>query len=266
MKSRYRIWHLPVLSFYSQRLYRDIATRWKGTNLGFLFLLLTLCLIPTAHHIGRAVTVQIDALSDVYLMQIPDMRIVKGRLSVDAPQPYSIIEENRTVLLIDTTGKINTIDEADAEALLTTTHLHIKQNGSQTTSIELSSIEELEINQQIVAEWLLTLKKLIAPFYYAMGLFVSYILLVLSALLCGAIALLFGSIQQRKLNYAAGIRLAVTAFTPPLIISTALKSFGLSIPAVLYILLTLTYLYMAVGAAKKTQSSELYLDEEPVNH
>jgi len=266
MKTRYRIWHLPVLSFYSLRLYRDIATRWKGTNLGFLFLLLTICLIPTAHHIGRSVSVQIDELSDIYLMQIPDMRIVKGRVSLDAPQPYSIIEENRTVLLIDTTGKINTVDEADADALLTTTHLHIKQSGTQITSIELSTIEELEINQQIVAEWIRKLKKFIAPLYYVMGLFFSYILFVLSALLCGTIALLLGKIQQRKLNYAAGMRLAVTAFTPPLIISTMLKSFEWPIPTVLYILLALTYLYMAVGAGRKTQPSKLYLDEEPVKH
>jgi hypothetical protein len=264
MKDRYRIWHLPVLSFYSQQLYRDIATHWKGTNFGFLFLLLAICLIPTAQHIGRAVGTQIDALSDIYLMQIPDMRIVKGRVSVDAPQPYSIIEEDRTVLLIDTTGKINAIDEADADALLTTTHLYIKRNDQQTTTIELSSIEELEINQQIVAEWILKLKKFIAPFYYVMGLLISYILFILSALLCGAIALLFGGLQQKKLNYAAGVRLAVAAFTPPLIISTVLKSLERPIPTVLYILLALAYLYMAVGAVRKTQSSELYLDDESI--
>ena len=110
------------------------------------------------------------------------------------------------------------------------------------------------------------LKKLIAPLYYIMDLLFSYILFVLSALLCGAIALLFGIIQQKKLTYTAGIRLAVTAFTPPLIISTALKSLEWPIPTVLYILLALGYLYMAAGSAPKIRPSELYLDEEPVKH
>jgi hypothetical protein len=240
--------------------------RWKGTNLGFLFLLLAICLIPTSRHIGKEVRAGIDQLSDSFLMQIPDISIIEGRVSIDAPQPYSIIEGNRTILLIDTTGKINSIEEAGAAALLTASQLIIRQNSEQSQSFDLSSIEQLEINQQTVAAWLVSLKKMIAPFYYGIGLLFSYIFFVLLALLCGAVALVFASIQQKQLNYAAGIRLAVTAFTPTLIISTALKSLPRPIPPTLYILLALTYLYMAVGAAQKKQNTALYLDDEPITH
>jgi hypothetical protein len=266
MKTRYRAWHLPVLSFYSHRLYRDIATRWKGTNLGFLFLLLAVCLIPTSHHISKKISASLDQLSDIYLMQIPELHIIDGRVATDAPQPYSIIEGNRTVLIIDTTGQINTIDEAGADALLTSSQLIIGQAGRPDQVFDLASIKNLRINQSVVAEGIESLKKMIAPFYYILGLIFSYLLFVLSALLCGAIALLFASIQQKKITYAAGLRLAVTAFTPALLVSTALKSLIRPIPPILYILLALTYLYMAVGAVRKAQNSELYLDEQPVPH
>jgi hypothetical protein len=266
MKTRYRAWHLPVLSFYSHRLYRDIATRWKGTNLGFLFLLLAVCLIPTSHHISKQVGASLDQLSDIYLMQIPELHIIDGLVSTDAPQPYSIIEGDRTVLIIDTTGQIKTIGEAGSDALLTSTQLIIGQAGRPSQVIDLAPIKDLRLNQPIVAEGIESLKKLIAPFYYILGLIFSYLLFVLSALLCGALALLFASLQKKKITYTAGIRLAVTAFTPALLVSTVLKSLIRPIPPILYILLALTYLYMAVGAARKAQDAELYLDDHPVQH
>ena len=50
MKKRYRIWHLPVLSFYSKPFYRAVAARWKGTNPAYLCLLLAICLVSVARN------------------------------------------------------------------------------------------------------------------------------------------------------------------------------------------------------------------------
>jgi hypothetical protein len=264
MKRQYRTWHLPLLSFYSKRLYRDVAVRWKGTNLGFLCLLLAICLIPSTHHTGRTLSQLIDEHAAIYLMQIPPIEIADGRLSVDAPQPYSIIRGNRTVLLIDTTGKINTLAEAGSDALLTETHLYIRQENQTPIEYELSSLGELQLDQEGAVQLVDRLKQFILPVFYMVSLVFTYILLLLAALLCGAIARLFGAIQKRSVNYATGLRLSVVAFTPPLIVSGLLALFGRPVPSILYILLALVYLYLAVGSCRKTQSNGLYLDDEPV--
>ncbi|MCF7817487.1 MAG: DUF1189 domain-containing protein [Kiritimatiellales bacterium] len=253
MKRQYTIWHLPLLSFYSKRLYRDISFRWKGTNLGFLCLLLALCLLPTIREANRI----IDRHAAIYLMQIPQMQFSNGRVSVDAPQPYSIIDGNRTMLLIDTTGQINTLAAADASALMTATTLYIGQNGKDPLVYDLSAAGEFMLNQEIAAEFLERMKRFLLPAYYVVALLFATVLFLLAALLCGAIALLFGQIQKRQVDYPAGLRLAVTAFTPPLILATLFQAAGLSIPVPLYLLLALAYLYLAVGSCRKAPSNTL---------
>jgi hypothetical protein len=265
MKTRYRIWHKPVLSFYSKPLYRDISTRWRGTNLGYLFLLLAVCLLPAARMTSLNAVAFVEDHAARYLMQIPQMQITDGRVSVEAPQPYSIIGGNTTVLLIDTTGKINSLDDADAEALLTATHLYIDQGSQPPMGYDLSSIKDFELNEEIATGILERIKHLILPAYYAISLLYSFVLFLLGALLCGTLALLIGLLQKKQIDYAAGLRLSVAAFTPPLILSTLCKAFGCSIPAAPYLLLALAYLYIAVGACPRAEAPDkLYLDEEPV--
>jgi hypothetical protein len=40
---KYSIFHIPVFSFFSRELYRDVGMHWKGVN--FLYLLLLLAII-----------------------------------------------------------------------------------------------------------------------------------------------------------------------------------------------------------------------------
>lgn len=247
MKNLYTIRHLPLLSFYSKRLYRDVSVRWKGTNLGFLCILLALCLLPAT----REANTVIDRYAAIYLMQIPPIRIIHGHVSAEAPQPYSIIEGNHTVLLIDTTGRFKHVEDADALALLTATNLQIKRRNKPPKIHDLSSVEDFELNQEIAAEFLRRMKRFLLPTYYVVSLLFTTAMFLLITMLCGAIALLFGQIQKRQVDYTAGLRLAVTALTPPLILNTLFRAAGLSIPIILYILLALAYLYLAVGACRK---------------
>ena len=263
MKQRYRNWHLPVLSFYSRRLYRDVSTRWKGANLGFLFLLLAVCFLPAARNASRGAERIIDQKADIFLMQIPPMRFSNGKLSVDAPQPYSIIEGNRTVLLIDTTGKIQTLDDAGAAALLTETHLYIRQKNKPPLAFALAEFGELEISRGIAELVVERAKGFFLPAFYVAGYLVNLVLFTLAALLFGAIARLFASIQKRSVDYRAGLRLSMVALTPVLIICGLLETVERSVPPVLYLLLALAYLYMAVGCARRMRPADPHLDDGP---
>lgn len=265
MKNRYGAWHQPLLAFYSKKLYRDIAGNWKGTNLAYLFVLLALCLLPAALKTSRETIALIEKASATYLIQIPQMRFTAGRLAVDAPQPYSIIAGNRTVLMIDTTGKINTLEEAGADALLTASHLLIKQERNSPLIYNLSTLKDFELNQAMATDLVARIKRLILPAYYATALLFSYAMLVLAAVLSGALVLLFGRIQQRKPNYTAGLRLAVAAFTPPLILATLLRMAGLTLPIAFHILLALGFLYLAASASGGASGKvHLCLDGEKV--
>ena len=268
MKKRYRIWHLPVLSFYSKPFYRDVAARWKGTNLGYLCLLLAICLVPAVLSASRHTIKAIDRNSDVYLMQVPPMQLTDGFLTVNAPQPYSIIKGNRTVLLIDTTGSIHAPEEVDALGLLTQTQLHIRQPKQPTAVYDLKDFDNLTLNQEIAENIIIRMKHLVTPTYYVAIYLVSLVLFTIVALLLGGIARLIATRQKKSLNYKAGVRIAVVALTPALIVGGLLASAGQGVPSLLYItaplyiLMILAYLYTAAGSARQIRPNELYLEDE----
>lgn len=264
MKKRYRIWHLPVLSFFSKPLYRDVAARWKGTNLGYFCLLLALCLVPAVWNLSRSMIQAIDRHSDIYLMQIPPIQLSDGMLTIDAPQPYSIIEGNRTVLLIDTTGGIQTLEEADALSLMTQTRLYIHQQGNAPLVYDLKDFNNFTLNQRIAEDLIARIKRLAIPTTYAAIYLGSLLFFMLVALLLGGIACLLAAVQKKSLQYKAGIRIAVVALTPAMVVGGVLATFGRTVPALLYIMLTLAYLYIAAGSARQIRPNELYLEDERI--
>ena len=270
MKKRYRIWHLPVLSFYSKPLYRDVAARWKGTNLVYLCLLLAICLVPVVRNASRHTIKTIDRCMDVYLMQVPPMQLSDGILTVNAPQPYSVIAGNRTVLLIDTTGRIQTPEEVDALVLLTQTQLHIKHPKQPAVVYDLKDFNNLTLNQEIAGDLIIRMKRLVASTYYIAIYLGSLVLFTIVALLLGGIACLIATRQKKSLDYKAGVRIAVVALTPALIIGALLAAVSRDVPAPLfimvplYILMVVAYLYNAAGCARQVRPNELYLEDERI--
>jgi|GEM_PF-3828708 len=130
---------------------------------------------------------------------------------------------------------------------------------------EFSSIKDFYLDQQVAAQLLGRFRQLILPVFYVVSLLTNYIILLLAALLSGTLAMLLGGLQNKPLTYSAGLRLSVTAFTPPLIISSLLALIERPIPFYLYPLLAGAYLLMAVGPCREVQQSDhLYLDDEPV--
>lgn len=264
MKKRYRIWHLPVLSFFSKPLYRDVAARWKGTNLGYFCLLLAICLVPAALNLSQHTIEAIDRYRDIYLMQVPSIQLSNGILSIDAPQPYSIIEGNRTVLLIDTTGEIQTLEEADALSLMTRTRLYVLQEGGRPLVYDLKDFNDFTLNQEVLGEIISRIQRVLMLFSYVLIYLGCLVFFIIAALLLGGIACLIAGLQKKSLRYKAGVRIAVVALTPAMITGAILASFGRTVPALLYVLLTLAYLYIAAGSARRIRPNELYLEDERI--
>jgi len=257
MKTRYRTWHLPVLSFYSKHLYRDLSARWKGTNLGYLCLLLAICLVPVARNISHLAGEKIDQYADVFLMQVPPMELGNGTLIVDAPQPYSIIKGDHTVLLIDTTGRIQAPEEVDALALLTKTQLIVRRSNGPSKVYNLADFGSRSLNREIVAEIISHTKRRAMPVVYTAAYFAGLMLCLSITLLFGAVARLLASKQQRSLDYHGGLRLTTAALTPALIAVGVMEAVNLSIPPLVYLALALAYLYGSVGYARLLRADQL---------
>jgi hypothetical protein len=261
---KFSIIHLPVLSFFSKDLYREVGLSWKGICFGYLFLLLAICWIPAILrvNIGFADFVKNDAPPVVE--QVPEITITDGQASIKEPQPYFIREpkSNQIIAVIDTTGSIKSPADANAFCLLTKTSIIMKKSKFETQTYDLSLVEDRTVTGDDIMKLLHIIKKFLFIASYPFALISSYVFRIIQALIFAAIGLLFASSCKVSLSYGALLRLAVVAMTPCMIIKTVLGLAGVQLPCtilLLYFLITLAYLYFGVYACSQTPPAEQVL-------
>jgi hypothetical protein len=125
----YNYWQALYKSLYSGKLYIDVAKRWKGLGILYVFLLLALVAIPFS------VRIIFDFQRYFYkeiiypLEHLPRLDIQKGQVKFDKPTPYFIKnEKGKVIVIIDTSGEINSIDKKkypSLSILVTKSELHV---------------------------------------------------------------------------------------------------------------------------------------------
>lgn len=108
----YNYWQALYLSFFSSRLYVDVGKRWKGFGLIYLLLLLFIVSIPFAVRVTADFNRFVNEEMIQPLAQLPSIYIQNGKVSFDKPMPYMVKNKaGQVVLIVDTTGKVQTIDK-----------------------------------------------------------------------------------------------------------------------------------------------------------
>ncbi len=261
---KFSIIHLPVLSFFSKDLYRDVGLNWKGICFGYLLLLLAICWIPMIIRINLRFAGFVKNQAPPVVEQVPEITITDGQASIKEPQPYFIreLDSNQILGVIDTTGSINSPSDANALILLTKTSLIMQKSRLETRSYDLSLMENRTVTGDDIMKWLHIIKKFFLIASYPVALLGSYAFRIIQALIYTAIGLLFASTCKVTLSYAALLRLAVVAMTPCMIINTVLGLAGVHLPCtvlLLYFLITLAYLYFGVYACAQKPPAEQVL-------
>lgn len=260
---KFSIIHIPVLSFFSKDFYREVGLLWKGICFGYLLLLLAICWIPmmVRIHLGFAGFVKNDAPSVVE--QIPEITITDGQISIEEPQPYYIRlpDSNDIIAVIDTTGSIESPEDANAFLLLTNNSIITRQSDFETRTFDLSQVKSFTVSGDGIMKFLYVTKKFLAIILYPIALLGSYVYRIIQALIFAAIGLLFASMCKVSLSYGALLRLAVVAMTPCMIVKTVFGLAGVYFPCIglLYIVITLAYLYFGVYACSQMPSTEQVL-------
>ena len=250
---KYSMFQVPLLSFFSKDLYRYVCKQWKVLGFAYLLLLLAVCWIPTVVKINTLVTDVIDNDVPVIIQQIPTITIVDGKASIEESQPYYIRYPTikSPIVVLDTTGKIISLEDTDAWALLTKTDFIIKESEVETRTLSLNEITEFTLNQEKIQVWVDTTKKFFAPTIYLSALLVSFVARIIQVLIYAVIGLLFASWCKSKRTYIELISLAIVAVTPGIIIKTILTMLSLKLPSagLWYFLAAMGYLFFGIKAA-----------------
>jgi hypothetical protein len=257
---KFSIIHIPVLSFFSRDLYREAGLSWKGICFGYLFLFLAVCWIPmmVKINLGFAGFVKNDA--PPVLEQVPEITITDGQVSIKEPQPYyiKIPDTNNILAVIDTTGSIESPHDVNAFCLLTKNSIIMKESNFETRTYDLSQVKQLTFSGDDIMKLLHIAKKFLFIILYPILLLISYVYRIIQALIFAAIGLLFASLHRVSLSYGSLLRLAVVAMTPCMIIKTVLGLVGFYLSCgagLVYLLITLAYLYYGVNACSQTPAT-----------
>src|SRR4051794_37805272 len=144
--------------FFSGELNRDVARNWPGIGLRLLVLVLVITWIAIGFKMDRGIKKFANTEFPGVVQDFPPITIKDGVVSSPVDQPYYMKdkESGKTFAVIDTTGEITSLDDADnAFFLLTENKLHYRDNSNagQVKIQDLSTIKNFYVDRPIVTGW-----------------------------------------------------------------------------------------------------------------
>lgn len=184
--------------------------------------------------------------------KLPVININKGIVSADVAQPY-IMDIESFVMVIDTTGKITSLDDYKQGVLLTKDKLITKKNAQETRTYSLANIEKFTIDQPFLKKAKKMLLWIIAPIMLVGMYFYFCFTRLIQIMFFSLIALIISSALKAKLVYKQIFNICVYAITPSMLLGLLLAIFPTKIPffILIYCGVYLIYMIGAINAAKE---------------
>lgn len=245
---RYSYSHAFIFSFFSKSFYQDVARYWHGTGYLYIFVAVLLVWIPSAIRVQRGFSRWADQETPRFTQQIPRITIRKGEVSTDVTTPYFIkAEDGKPLVIIDTTGQYQSLDDTEAFALLTKNKV-IARDERQTRIYDLSTVDSFDFDRTRAESWLQTARTWLVPVFFPLAVIFSFIFRAIQILIYAAIGLLFARMVNANLNYLTLMRLAAVALTPVLLLNLILEFMPVRIPGwwIIGTLIGLGYLFFGV--------------------
>ncbi len=249
MKAFFQEIVLAISNFKFYKHVKDFQTSRGVKYILSLTFLITLALtMRYSYDIGKGLNI----ITDWAKSNLPVIEIQNGVVSADVAQPYKI-EEEGFVLIIDTTGEINSLDDYERGMLLTENEVIYKESNVKTETYDLANIESLRIDENFMKilkkniGWILFPIMLILMFlYFCIFRFIQiFIFSVISLATC--------SIANVKLNYKQLFNIGIYAITPSVILGGLMALFAIMLPFfwILYAGLYIVFLIMGILNCKE---------------
>ena len=136
-------WALPC---FSPSFYHYAARRRLGWAVAFFFVLgLTITVLQVMSATRGMVQAGLKIQNEYKTGNIPEIIIAKGVARVSGPQPLVLVNENRMLIVLDTTGKYTSIDRKryNQGILLTRTNIAILNNTGRYQEMPLISLHPM---------------------------------------------------------------------------------------------------------------------------
>lgn len=253
---RYNILQPILLAFYSKSLYRDVRQNWYGLVFAYLLLLVAICYLPSAYRIHNRINHFVHNLQP-WFNQLPTITIHNEVVSIDKPVPYYIKnpDSGQLFAIIDTSNHITSLENTEAQILLTNKQLLIKKSEHSIKAYDVTGLRNQSFTAAEISRLANNIGHLLIFFIYPLIVALYFIQGILEALVYAALAKIF---IRTPLPYNVLLRLAVIAITPKFILVTLLGLFSITIPYrwIFYFALGMGYLFFAIEANKQEKIAE----------
>jgi len=258
-RRRYTIIHPLFMSFFSKDFYRDVAQNWKNYAFLYLLFLLALCSVVKTVKIHYDLSDFLTKHAPAFISQFPAVTFSNGKASIEADEPYFIKDpkSGEDIIIIDTTGQINSLNDTNAVMLLTETKLIIKKSAGETQVFTLSEIEDFRIDQDVIYGWLRIAQKWLAVVFFPFLVLGSFVYRLVQVLIYGIIGMLFASILKTDIEFQSLISIAIMAITPVVLLDTFMGPPGISAVfwRFLCFLISMGFLFFGIKANSNRMAS-----------
>lgn len=235
----------------SFRFYKEIAFQKVSKSIGYFFLFILLITLVLSMKRSTALIQGMDEVSKELGDKLPEIRIEDGVVSTDAQEPF-VIEEKDFIFIIDTTGKITTVDPSYKQGILLTKNKLIhRQSEIETREYDLSKIKSFTVNKEAMERWKKTFSRFAFPILLV-SLFPYFtIAKLIHILLFSLIALIVNTATKANLKYENLFNISLFALTPPVLLATIFNLAGFKIPPLWSVFLyTVVYIIFLTGGVR----------------
>jgi len=270
----YRYWEAFYMAFYSRNLYIDVGKRWKGLGLLYLLLLIAVLSIPFSLRLTSDFNTTFNEQLINPLMQLPTVYVQKGQVSFDHPMPY-LIKNNKdqVVLIVDTTGQVQTIDARypNLSILITKDRIYYKiptpqlfgmEESPPNPGVPMSQIFGKNTNmvfngKQILEDNTITgLKFASQLLIYPVVIAILYSMFVIIFLVFGFLGQVFARIFfSFQISFKQSSRLFMVSVTPMMYLLMTILTLNFIFPGSGIILLGLAVCYFSFAIFSLRQDS-----------
>lgn len=264
---RYSILQGIPLSFFSRQLYQDVAKSWRGIGLVYLVVIVALVAASVLLRMQLGLNKWAGGPAQGFIGQTPTVVIRNRVVEVDRPMPYVMSDPatKTEVAIVDTTGRITSLDGLEARVLLTADQIQYRKSTAETRVFSLSGVKDLTISAPKAKRWLSLFAAwatpAVAPFVFG-GLFA---LRLGQVVVFAAIGLLVARSMKAPLDFSALMRLTAVALTPALVLEPVLDLVSWKPPmlGMIWTLAALAYLVFAVHANRAEADVATVTDPMP---
>ncbi|HLC16749.1 MAG TPA: DUF1189 family protein [Thermodesulfovibrionia bacterium] len=218
---RYTYFRALIAAFHSKPFYEEVTLTWKGTGIAYLLFLSSFCSIPYTLEINHFYVEFIDKKFPVYIQDFPEIEIKDGQARVSVEQPHYLKHEDKVFAIIDTTGKITSIENSEAFVLITRNHILIKRPQLPTHSLNLKDFGSFRLTKQGLLKSAVSLKPIIPYLIYPFFLLSFFLLHLVQLFFFSIIGLsLAAARRSSQITYRDIFRLSSVAMTPSILIKT----------------------------------------------